>query len=117
MNYKGEIKENIYVGLLSVLILKLLQNESMYGYQIRKELSSRTNNIIQISEGSLYGPLYRMQNKNFITSEKILVGSKRFRMYYTITEEGKKYLKEAEEVFQEVMFGANNILKLQPMVN
>lgn len=89
----------------------MISDEELYGYQIRQEIESRSKGLITIKEGSLYGPLYRMEKRGYISSRKELVGKKRFRIYYQITEKGKDYLKVAEEVFHEIYEGASLIVK------
>lgn len=110
MNWKSEIEENFKFGLLDILILKLISKEDMYGYQIRQMIFFKSNEQIEIKEGSLYGPLYRLEKKKMIISNKVLVGPKRFRVYYHITDLGKEYLKCAIDVFNNIYAGANGIL-------
>lgn len=102
IKWQNDINENIRSGMVELLILKLLSQKKMYGYEIRHELARRTNNIFVIKEGSLYGPLYRMFERNLISSEKVLVGEKRFRNYYCIEEAGLKYMK----------YGINELIKV-----
>lgn len=111
MTWKNDIEENFKVGLLDLLILKLLSKEDMYGYQIRQEIFALSNEVIEIKEGSLYGPFYRLEKKEFITSNKVLVGAKRFRVYYHITDLGREYLKCGIEVFDLIFNGADAIFK------
>ncbi len=111
MTLTKDLEENLKVGLLDLLILKLLSKEDMYGYQLKQELFSQSNESIVIKEGSLYGPFYRLENKGFIVSNKVLVGAKRFRVYYHLTEKGKEYLKNGIETFNIIYSGANAILE------
>ena len=53
MIWEKDIEENFKVGLIDLLILKLLSKEDMYGYQLKQELLSQSNNSIEIKEGSL----------------------------------------------------------------
>lgn len=103
---KNEIDENIRSGLVELLILQLLSEEDMYGYRIRRELAKRTGEVFLMKEGSLYGPLYRLHERNFISSHRELVGEKRFRNYYHIEPSGLEYLEygkaECERVFDGV---------------
>ena len=105
-----EIEENLKVGILDILILKLLTERELYGYEIKQLIFERNNHNIIIKEGSLYGPLYRMGKKNFISSRKELVGKKRFRMYYSITDLGRQYLSTAEIAYKQLTNGAWNIM-------
>ena len=105
-----EIEENLKVGILDILILKLLTERELYGYEIKQFIFERSNHNIIIKEGSLYGPLYRMGKKNFISSRKELAGKKRFRMYYSITDLGRQYLSTAEIAYKQLTNGAWNIM-------
>lgn len=111
MAWKDDIEENIKCGLIEILILSLLSQEDMYGYQIKTELAGRTNHVFVVKEGSLYGPLYRMQERKLISSHKELVGEKRFRNYYHIEESGKEYLAYGIRQFNLIFNGANMLIK------
>ena len=111
MSWKDDVQENIKCGLVEILILALLSKEDMYGYKIKTELAERTNNAIIVKEGSLYGPLYRMEERKLISSRKELVGEKRFRNYYHIEDAGKEYLEFAVNEFNKIFGGAYNLIK------
>ena len=98
-------------GSTAILILTLLEKEDMYGYKIKTELAEKTNNAIIVKEGSLYGPLYRMEERKLISSRKELVGEKRFRNYYHIEDAGKEYLEFAVNEFKTIFDGAYNLIK------
>ena len=111
MAWQDDIEENIKCGLVEFLILALLTTEDMYGYRIKMELAKRTNQAIIVKEGSLYGPLYRMEQRKLISSRKELVGEKRFRNYYHIESTGKEYLDYAIKEFQIIFGGAANLIE------
>lgn len=111
MSWKDDVDENIKCGLIEILILSLLSQEDMYGYKIKMELAKRTNNTFVVKEGSLYGPLYRMQERKLISSRRELVGEKRFRNYYHIEEFGKEYLAYSIKKFNLIFGGANNLIE------
>ncbi len=110
MAWKTDIDENIRSGLVELLILHLLCERDMYGYEIKKKLAERTNNAFDIKQASLYGPLYRMTSRGLISSHKEMAGEKRFRMYYHIEDEGKKYLEYGKEQINYVFSGIMNLL-------
>ena len=103
--WKSDIEENTRSGIVELLILQLLSEEDMYGYQIKQELVKRTDGAFVMKEGSLYGPLYRMSQRNLISSYKKLVGEKRFRNYYRIETAGKEYLSYGKSELQTVFHG------------
>lgn len=110
MSWKDDIEENLKYGTVEVLILKLLSERDMYGYEIKTELYKRSNEAVVIKEGSLYGPLYRMQEKKLISSRKEMVGPKRFRNYYHLDDDGKQYLEIALERLETFFNGANAVI-------
>ena len=99
------------MGYVELLILKMLTEQDMYGYQIRQELERRTCGAFQIKEGSLYGPLYRMSERKLISAHKELVGEKRFRNYYTIEDSGREYLEFAVKEMEIVFAGIKSLFE------
>ena len=110
MHWKDSIYENVRLGIVELLILHMLSERDMYGYEIKDELDVRTCGAFQVKEGSLYGPLYRMQARELITSHKETVVNKRFRMYYSITDFGKEYLEYGKEQMKIVFDGVESLL-------
>jgi PadR family transcriptional regulator PadR len=110
IKWKKDIEENVRSGIVELLILQLLCERDMYGYEIRKMLAERTNNAFEIKEASLYGPLYRMSDRGLISSYKKMAGEKRFRMYYQIEDAGRQYLSYGKEQINFVFSGAMELL-------
>lgn len=111
MAWTDNVQENIKSGLIEVLILSLLSVEDMYGYQIKTELANRTNQAFLVKEGSLYGPLYRMEERKLISSRKELVGQRRFRNYYHLEDAGREYLQYAIREFQAIFNGSYHLIE------
>lgn len=109
--WKHIIDENVRSGLVELLILNMLQERDMYGYEIRQELDKRTNGAFLVKEGSLYGPLYRLCQRKLM-SDHIEPGSgKRFRNYYHLEESGREYLKYGLEQIEIVFAGVSHLLE------
>lgn len=77
-----------------MLLLHLLQEDDLYGYQLSQLVKQRSNGILTIPEGSMYPTLYRLLEKGCITDYKKQVGKRLTRVYYHLEPEGKKYLTE-----------------------
>ena len=90
------INSDVIRGHLDAIILRLISEKDRYGYEISKEISSRTNDEFQIKEATLYAVFQRLEKKELIESYlgDVSFGSK--RRYYRITKLGRAYL--AEEV-------------------
>ena len=57
-------------GSVELLVLALLQESNLYGYQISQLVKERSGNILTIPEGSMYPTLYRLEDKGYISGEK-----------------------------------------------
>jgi PadR family transcriptional regulator PadR len=91
------ISSDIIRGHLDAIILRLISEKDRYGYEISKEIASRTNDEFQIKEATLYAVFQRLEKKELIAS---YLGSVTFggrRRYYHITGPGKAFLKEEIE--------------------
>lgn len=104
-----QVRESLKKGTVEMVLLHLLSERSMYGYEILQEMKRRSNNQFELKDGSMYPILYRMIDKMLITDEQVLVGRRRTRVYYHLTDEGKSYL---EEIKAEYMFITDGIAKL-----
>lgn len=87
-----QIQRQIRKGSTPVLILSLLAEQPMYGYQIAQELQQRSEGYFEMKEGLLYPALHRMEQDGLLKSEWRSVTGSRRRKYYFITEEGRKVL-------------------------
>ena len=92
-----------------MLVLSLLENEDMYGYQMIKKLKEKSQNIFEFQEGTLYPILHNLEERNYICSYWDDTGSKK-RKYYSITKEGKKHLKEKKQEWQIFSNGVNQVV-------
>ena len=92
-----------------MLVLNLLKNSNMYGYEMIKKLKEKSENVFELKEGTLYPILHGLEEKVFITSYWDETGAKR-RKYYAITEKGKKQLKDKEEEWKIFSNGINKVI-------
>ncbi|MBO5195719.1 MAG: PadR family transcriptional regulator [Clostridia bacterium] len=93
------ITEGLKRGTIEIMLLNILKDNDLYGYQICQEFEKRSNGLFQITEGSLYPVLYRLLDKGYISDRKELVGKRRTRVYYRIESEGLEYLKKITEEY------------------
>ena len=104
-------KSNFKKGSVEMLILTLLNDQTMYGYQISQEISVRSGNIINIPEGSLYPTLYKLLEESFVVDERRLVGKRMSRIYYSITDKGRERLQDLYRDYTQVHKGIKGIMK------
>lgn len=89
---KLHLESTLKKATIELLLLKLLNEGDMYGYQLSGELKRRSNGQYTILEGSMYPILYRIAENGYISYYEKKVGVRQTRVYYHLEESGKKYL-------------------------
>jgi PadR family transcriptional regulator, regulatory protein PadR len=89
MNFRDQMRK----GSTEILVMSLLTEGPMYGYEISQQLEQRSDGYFELKEGLLYPALHRMQQKGWLSSEWQTVEG-RPRKYYTLTALGSKILRE-----------------------
>ncbi len=95
-----KIDKGLMGGSTILLLLSLLQGKDMYGYEIIKELETRSDNTFQFKEGTLYPVLHKLENMGFVESYLSKGDAGRERKYYQITKRGKKQLIEEQKQWE-----------------
>jgi PadR family transcriptional regulator, regulatory protein PadR len=87
-------------GSTPLLILSIVINEKMYGYQIMRELEQRSQGYFSMTAALLYPALHQLEANGLVESEWQDGQGKRRRKYYTITSKGRKVLLESQSEWQ-----------------
>src|SRR5207245_8567978 len=80
-----ETNPNFMNGVPELLILRLLQQEEMYGYEIVQAIRSRTDAVIAVGEGVVYPVLHGLERDGALRSRRKKVNG-RSRIYYSVTD-------------------------------
>lgn len=89
------VSENLKRGVTELVLLSLLAQRDMYGYEMSQELQTRSGGKFILQESSMYPTLYRLEDKGYITAFKQQVGKRRTRMYYHLEPCGLEYLQDS----------------------
>ncbi|MFC1905405.1 PadR family transcriptional regulator [Chloroflexota bacterium] len=106
MNYGRELLK----GSTDSLLLCMISNQSMYGYQIIKDLERKSNGYFQFKEGTLYPALHRLERTGLIKGKWHRLPSGQERRYYHITEKGQTALNERLAIWQGFSEAVNSIM-------
>ena len=96
-------------GGLDLLVLHLLSEREMYGYEIVTELAKRSQSVFQMKEGTLYPLLHRLEKEGAVSAyEEKKEG--RTRRYYRLTRRGRGRLEEQAETWRRYSAAVNAVL-------
>ena len=106
------VDKSLLTGSMTMLVLKLLSEKDMYGYEMIDTLRKKSQNVFELKAGTLYPLLHGLEEKGMLTVyEQELLG--KTRKYYSITKEGKKLLKSKTEEWNEYSGAIANVLALE----
>ncbi|WP_456279328.1 PadR family transcriptional regulator [Bacillus sp. AK128] len=80
-------------GSTSLILLQLLEQQDMYGYQLVKEMEEKSGHALQVKEGTLYPALHKLEQKGYVEAYWQEQEKGPARKYYKITNEGQKILE------------------------
>ena len=98
-------------GSADSLLLCLLGQQPMYGYQIIKELDRRSQGYFKFKEGTLYPALHRLEKTGLILGKWQALPSGRQRRYYYITDKGLRLLVVKRSQWQDFLTAMNLIIQ------
>ena len=104
------IDKSLLTGSTTVLILKLLEEKDMYGYEMISNWAKKSNHTFDLKAGTLYPLLHNLEKNGIVESYEESTASERTRKYYHLTEKGKDVLKIKEKEWHEYSTAVNRVL-------
>jgi PadR family transcriptional regulator PadR len=104
-----ETNPNFMNGVPELLILKLLQQDEMYGYEIVQTIRSRSEAVIAVGEGVVYPVLHGLERDGALRSRRKTVNS-RSRIYYSVTPAGSRRLADLSKTWTNLAAAIRGIL-------
>jgi PadR family transcriptional regulator PadR len=103
-------------GIVQPIVLQLVSERAMYGYEIIKIVNQRTNKALEWKEGTLYPCLHRLEGSGLIKSTWETAESGRKRKYYAITRRGLATLKKKASEWASFAQAVNALLSVPQKV-
>ena len=104
-------RRGLMKGSADSLLLCLIGQQPMYGYQIIKELERRSQGYFKFKEGTLYPALHRLEKVGLILGKWQTLSSGRQRRYYYITDKGQRLLALKRSQWQDFLTAMNLIIQ------
>lgn len=103
------IDKSLISGSTTLLLLQLLSEKDMYGYEMIETLRNRSQNVFELKAGTLYPLLHGLEGKNYLESYEREAGGKT-RKYYKITKAGNKCLEEKKKEWETYTGAVGRVL-------
>ncbi|HTF64414.1 MAG TPA: PadR family transcriptional regulator [Edaphobacter sp.] len=107
---KKSQQRDLFRGALEMMILQSLRRQPMHGYALVQYIKQRSNELLQVEEGSLYPALQRLLKGGLVKAEWEISSSNRKVRTYQITRTGSKYLEHEVSSFGQMLKGINLVL-------
>ena len=100
-------------GTLDLLLLKMLALEPLHGWAITQRLKSISGDVLQVSEGSLYPALHKLEQEGWITADWKSSENNRRAKFYSLTRLGRKYLEQETAKWDRLSTAITQVLRLK----
>jgi transcriptional regulator len=111
MQNKENTSRDLFPGALEMMILESLRRQPAHGYALVQHVQQRSNNLLQVEEGSLYPALQRLLKAKFVRAEWTVSSTTNRRVrIYQITKTGLHHLEREVSSFDRMLEGIQMVL-------
>lgn len=100
-------------GTLDLLLLKILALEPLNGFAISQRLKQISGDVLQVSDGSLYPALHKLEQEGWIRAEWRPSENNRRAKFYSLTRLGQRHLESEASNWGRLSAAISNVLKLE----
>jgi PadR family transcriptional regulator PadR len=103
---------DLVLGTLDLLLLKILALEPLHGWAIGLRLRSISGDVLQVSEGSLYPALHKLEQEGWITAEWKQTENNRRAKFYSLTPLGRQELESETANWRRLSSAISRVVQL-----
>lgn len=100
-------------GTLDLLILKILALEPLHGWAISQRLKQVSGEVLQVSDGSLYPALHKLEQEGWITAEWKTSELGRRAKFYSLTRPGRRHLEKETANWERLSLAISQVVRLK----
>jgi len=100
-------------GTLDLLLLKIVALEPLNGFAISVRLKQVSGDILQVSDGSLYPALHKLEQEGWITAEWRASENNRRAKYYSLTRRGRKQLEKEAGNWNRLSAAISQVVRIK----
>jgi PadR family transcriptional regulator, regulatory protein PadR len=109
----SELHSQVKQGSSEVIILTLLSQRDMHGYEIGKQIEELSDGILRFEMASLYPALYGMLRKKWLEAYWETSPAGRKRRYYRLTKNGRRQLRPLRKEWRQFLGALERVARLQ----
>ena len=99
-------------GTLDLLVLKILALEPLHGWALSQRLKQVSGDVLQVSDGSLYPALHKLEQQGWIRAEWKPTENNRRAKFYSLTRLGRRYLEQETAHWERISNAISGVLRL-----
>ena len=103
---------DLVLGTLDLLLLKILALEPLHGWAISLRLRSISGEVLQVSEGSLYPALHKLEQEGWIAAEWKQTENNRRAKFYSLTRLGRRQLEAETANWERLSKAISHVVRL-----
>ncbi|HET9741186.1 MAG TPA: PadR family transcriptional regulator [Terriglobales bacterium] len=100
-------------GTLDLLLLKILALEPLHGWAISQRLKQVSGEVLQVSDGSLYPALHKLEQEGWIASEWKMSENNRRAKFYSLTRLGRRQLDKESANWDRLSSAISHVIRLK----
>jgi transcriptional regulator len=100
-------------GTLDLLLLKILALQPLNGFAVSQHLKQISGDVLQVSDGSLYPALHKLEQEGWITAEWKLSENNRRAKFYSLTRLGRRQLEREAGNWNRLSAAISHVVKLE----
>jgi len=100
-------------GTLDLLLLKILALEPLHGWAIGQRLRQVSGNALQVSDGSLYPALHKLENEGWIRAEWKPTENNRRARFYSLTRAGRRQLETETANWDRLSSAITQVVRIE----
>ena len=100
-------------GTLDLLLLKIIGLEPQHGWAISQRLKAISGDVLQVSDGSLYPALHKLEQEGWITAEWKTSELGRRAKFYSLTRVGKRHLEKETADWERLSSAISTVVRLK----
>lgn len=99
-------------GTLDLLVLKILALQPLHGWALSQRLKQVSGDVLQVSDGSLYPALHKLEHQGWIHAEWKATENNRRAKFYSLTRLGRRHLEREAANWERVSAAISSVVRL-----